>query len=133
VATTAVSVKDLSDAAYAGLSAYGGANDAVGVAVSKSELMLWKRRHGKTNIVARKDHSWPIVTVRYRTLPDVRFAFEVSGDGERWEEMKVGKGAPGLAITRWDGSVRPALYSGGSPGAEGKFEYFKLAKSPNGS
>jgi xylan 1,4-beta-xylosidase len=117
VATTQVDLRDRrGGSAFAGLSAYGDAENSVGVGVmGGSAVGLWRMEKGKgephmqSDVLPRGPSAYLRMTVREGHL----YRFAVSGDGRDWKD--VGEEVDGSYLPPWDRGVRVALVATGGP------------------
>lgn len=117
VATTQLDLRGSRAAtAFAGLSAYGDAENSVGVGVTGAgEVGVWRMEKGKGAPVMRRDMlprggvAYLRMTVREGHL----YSFAVSGDQLVWSN--VGEEVDGSFLPPWDRGVRVALVATGGP------------------
>jgi xylan 1,4-beta-xylosidase len=117
VATTQVDLRDRrGGSAFAGLSAYGDAENSLGIGVMGGNAVgLWRVEKGKgephmqSNVLPRGDTAYLRMTARDGHL----YRFAVSGDGRNWTD--VGEEVEGSFLPPWDRGVRVALVSTGGP------------------
>jgi xylan 1,4-beta-xylosidase len=117
VATTQVDLRERrGGSAFAGLSAYGDAENSIGVGVMGGNAVgLWRMEKGKgephmqSEVLPRGDEAFLRMTVREGHL----YRFAVSGDGRGWKD--VGDEIDGSFLPPWDRGVRVALVATGGP------------------
>jgi xylan 1,4-beta-xylosidase len=118
VATTQLDLRDLKGSTLAGLSAYGDAENSVGVGIMNgSAVGVWRIEKGKGNgepsmhadLMPRGASAYLRMNVREGHL----YRFAVSGDGRSWRD--VGEEVDGSFLPPWDRGVRVALVSTGGP------------------
>jgi xylan 1,4-beta-xylosidase len=117
VATTQLDLRERSSAtAFAGLWAYGDAENSVGVAVTGAgEVGVWRMEKGvpisvlRSDVMPRGASAFLRMTVREGHL----YRFAVSGDGRAWKD--VGGENDGSFLPPWDRGVRVALVATGGP------------------
>jgi beta-xylosidase len=133
VATTVVDTRTMPAGVLAGLSAYGDADNALGLSVGNAgKMVMWQRE--------KKDQSPPQQTVVMLDAPRAgrvhlrmaatdgrRFRFAVSRDGRNWTD--VGGEIDGDYLPRWDRGIRVALVVGGTGAATGHFDSLRIAAS----
>jgi xylan 1,4-beta-xylosidase len=110
---------------FAGLSVYGNAQNAIGLALSGGQVMLWRREKGVQHTVATASlpGSGPL-QLRVTATGGARFDFAMSADGRKWDP--VGPEAAGGYLPPWDLAVRVALAVGGPAGSEGRFDWIRV-------
>lgn len=127
-ATTLVDVSGLKPGAYAGLSAYGNPENALGLAVGGGKAILWRReKNQQQNVVAIDAPKSPMVYLRLSADNGSHFRFAVSGNGKDWQTVGETEGA---YLPPWDLAVRVALTAGGVPGAVGRFDWLRITPVP---
>ena len=124
--TATVRVARPSDpAAFAGLSIYGDAANAIGLSLSGSHVILWRREKGSQKIVTTVDApAVKIVDLRVTATDGSRFQFAMSADGETWQS--IGENTEAGDLPPWDLAVRIALAVGGPMESEGRFEWIRI-------
>ncbi|HLM55128.1 MAG TPA: family 43 glycosylhydrolase [Pyrinomonadaceae bacterium] len=128
VATVSLDTGRLLKDATAGLSAYGDAENALGVSYrSNGQVVLWRREKKEHREIAsveapRSGRLQLRMTAREGRL--YRFAW--SADGSGWTE--VGGEQDGSYLPPWDRGVRVALVAGGAAG--GHFDWLRVAADP---
>ena len=133
VATTAVNMRGVREAEFAGLSAYGDAENALGISVdNKKVVILWRREKNeyKENILTDFVGTLPrsgLVQLRMTAREGHLYGFAVSDDGRTWTD--VGGEVDGSYLPPWDRGVRVALVAGGSRGGGGRFGHFRIEPS----
>jgi xylan 1,4-beta-xylosidase len=128
VTTTQVDLRDRrGGSAFAGLSAYGDAENSVGVGVMGGNAVgLWRMEKGKgephmqSDVLPRGDVAFLRMTVREGHL----YRFAVSGDGRGWKD--VGDEIDGSFLPPWDRGVRVALVATGGPA---RFGFLRIEPS----
>ncbi len=129
IATAVIEAAALRPGVSAGLSAFGDADNAVGLSVADGKLILWRRDHGKAARLADADAP-PVQKLHLRVTANAgfQFHFAASADGEKW--LSVGDDLIGKSLPPWDRSIRLALTVGGTEDAEGEFDSFRIAPVP---
>jgi beta-xylosidase len=112
-------------AAFAGLSVYGNAANAVGLSLSGSRVILWRRDKGVQQTVATADApgAGP-VHLRVISTGGANLQFAMSADERTWQA--IGGETPGGPRPPWDLAVRIALAVGGPAGSEGRFDWVRI-------
>jgi xylan 1,4-beta-xylosidase len=119
-------------AAFAGLSVYGNAGNAIGLSLAGSQVILWRREKGNQQTVATSDApGTAAVQLRVSAIQGSRFQFAFSTDGRTWQD--VGSNTEGGYLPPWDLAVRIALAVGGPAGSEGRFDWIRIEQQAAGS
>jgi hypothetical protein len=109
----------------AGLSIYGDAGNAIGLSLSGTRAILWRREKGSQKTVATVDApAVQVVDLRVTATDGSRFQFAMSADGETWQS--IGENTQAGDLPPWDLAVRIALAVGGPAGSEGQFEWIRI-------
>jgi xylan 1,4-beta-xylosidase len=133
VATTVVNMRGVREAEFAGLSAYGDAENALGISVdNKKVVILWRREKNdyKENILTDFVGTMPrggVVQLRMTAREGHLYRFAVSDDGRAWKD--VGEEVDGQFLPPWDRGVRVALVAGGARGVAARFESLRIEPS----
>jgi xylan 1,4-beta-xylosidase len=132
VATTQLDLRDRRGGSdFAGLSAYGDAENSIGVGVmGASAVGLWRIEKGKggephmqSDVLPRGPFAYLRMSVREGHL----YRFAVSGDGRVWKD--VGEEVDGSYLPPWDRGVRVALVA---TGGSARFGFLRVEPSrPN--
>jgi beta-xylosidase len=132
VATTVVNMRGVREEEFAGLSAYGDAENCLGVSVdNKGVIILWRREKNvlKENILTDfvgTMQTWS-VHLRMTALDGHLYRFAVSDDGRTWHD--VGEEMDGSFLPPWDRGVRVALVAGGGLKRFLRFESLRIEPS----
>jgi xylan 1,4-beta-xylosidase len=125
MATTLLDTRGLKPGALAGLSAYGDSENAIGIGVGGSAVVVWRREKNDHKIVASAEApNARFVYLRMTASGGDKFRFAISGDGRRWKE--VGDGLEGSYLPPWDRAVRVALTYGGAKGDFARFDWLRI-------
>jgi xylan 1,4-beta-xylosidase len=132
VATTVVNMRGVREAEFAGLSAYGDAENALGVSVdNKKVVILWRREKNDYKETILTDFvntmRGGIVHLRMTAREGHVYRFAVSDDGRKWTD--VGGEVDGSFLPPWDRGVRVALVAGGARGLPLRFESLRIEPS----
>ncbi|HEX8283177.1 MAG TPA: family 43 glycosylhydrolase [Pyrinomonadaceae bacterium] len=131
VATAVVDLGGLRGSETAGLSAYGDAENALGVSVERGGgTILWRREKnaltsnpvsGPANIQRR-----PPATLHLRMTARAGhlYRFSASADGRTWHDL--GGEVDGAYLPPWDRGVRVALVAGGARGVRARFDSLRI-------
>ena len=135
VATAVVDLRGMQDSTWAGLAAYGDAENALGISVDRTVArgggtILWRR---EKNVFTYTGGSGPadmqrglLTTVHLRmSVRDGHlYRFSVSPDGRTWKDF--GQEIDGAYLPPWDRGVRVALVAGGLRGATARFKSLRI-------
>jgi xylan 1,4-beta-xylosidase len=130
VATAVVNMRGVGEAKFAGLSAYGDAENCLGISVdNKGVVILWRREKNdyKENILTDLVGTMPragVVQLRMTAREGHLYRFAVSHDGRTWKD--VGGEVDGQFLPPWDRGVRVALVAGGGRGVPLHFESLRI-------
>ncbi|MDT5271444.1 MAG: xylan 1,4-beta-xylosidase [Acidobacteriota bacterium] len=135
VATAVVDLRGMKGAELVGLSAYGDAENALGVSVdSGGGLILWRReknaytseaeRRGPASMQRRPLDS---IQLRMRAREGHLYRFSASANGQSWVDL--GEEVDGAFLPPWDRGVRVALIAGGTRSAAGRFDSLRIEPS----
>lgn len=132
VAETVVDTRGMKQGAFAGLSAYGDGENALGLAVGDGRLVLWQRQRREQNVDHREVSSTPaprggLLRLRMTARDGHLYRFAVSSDGRGW--TNVGEELDGSYLPPWDRGVRVALTVGGAQGAAARFDRLDMTPS----
>jgi xylan 1,4-beta-xylosidase len=125
VATTLVDLSGMKQGALAGLSAYNGREDALGVLAGAGKILIYKREAKKHQILTTM--SAPAATLLYlrmKVQDGSSYSFAYSLDGREWKE--IGDSVNGAYME----GIRVALTAGGIEGASAKFEWLRITPAP---
>jgi beta-xylosidase len=127
-ATTVIETGRLNAGAMAGLTAYGDAENALGLSVRDGRVVLWRREKKEQRTIATQDApSVASLHIRMRVREGHRYRFAISRDGRDWQN--VGDEVDGQYLPPWDRGVRVALTAGGTRGAMGRFGFLRIEPS----
>ncbi len=116
----------------AGLSAFGDVQNALGVAMDASKIIIYKRQNGKTETLASEQTTSRILFIRMNVRSGHKFNFSISDDRKHWMPIGSAVDLEGAYLPPWDRGIRIALTVGGAPDAEGRFDYLRIdPKSSN--
>ena len=135
VATAVVDLRGMKGAGLAGLSAYGDAENALGVSADRGGgLILWRReknaytfeaaRRGPASMQRRPLDS---IHLRMRAREGHLYRFSASANGRTW--IDLGEEVDGAFLPPWDRGVRVALVAGGTRGAAVRFDSLRIEPS----
>ena len=131
VATAVVDLRGMKGSSAAGLSAYGDAENALGVSVGRGDgLVLWRREKNEQKETVLPDSvgkSRGVVYIRMTAREGHLYRFAVSEDGRAWKEL--GGEVDGAFLPPWDRGVRVALVAGGARGSRARFESLRIEPS----
>ncbi|HEX8500005.1 MAG TPA: family 43 glycosylhydrolase [Pyrinomonadaceae bacterium] len=131
VATAVIDLRGMRGAETAGLSAYGDADNALGVSVERGGgLLLWRREKKALTKDAVSGPSGarrqPLTKIylRMQAREGRLYRFSASADGRAWQD--IGGEVDGSFLPPWDRGVRVALVAGGARGAAGRFDSLRI-------
>jgi len=128
VATTLLETRMNSNEAMGGLSAYGDAENALGVAVGGREVIVWKLEKNSEERIALMDAPRGARTFIRMTARDGHlYRFAVSNDGRNWKD--AGEEVDGSYLPPWDRGVRVALTVNRVANAQAKFDWLRITPS----
>jgi xylan 1,4-beta-xylosidase len=124
VATVLLNTSEMKTGALAGLAAYSGREDALGIAAGVGKIIVYLREGKKQQVI--KSLNAPAASLLYLRMSvfdgsHYRFAF--SQDGRQWQEASDSVNANFLE------GVRISLTAGGVKGASAKFEWIRITPS----
>jgi xylan 1,4-beta-xylosidase len=124
-ATTVVDTRGGSG--FAGLGAYGDAENALGLAIgSNGRVVLYRRERGQHAVVSETNLTGDmqrgnLLHIRMTAHGGNRFRFAISRDGQRWQT--IGDELDGSYLPPWDRGIRVALTASGIS----RFESLRIA------
>jgi xylan 1,4-beta-xylosidase len=124
VATTQINLALSGRGALVGLSAFGDAENALGITIGDGQIKVWNMERKGVRTVASAKTAAGLVSLRMTARDGERYRFAYSSDGKVWTPL--GDEVQGSHLE----SVRIALTSGGAAGAVGKFEWFRIEPAP---
>ncbi len=129
-AVTEIDAASLRKGNSAGLSAFGDANNAMGLSLGNGKLTLWRRIHGALTQLGQVDApDAKKIQLRLVTRDGFKFTFATSTDSVKWNT--VGDDQSGKGLPPWDRSVRIALTLEGDKNARAAFRAFHLTADNN--
>jgi beta-xylosidase len=133
-AETVIDRKSVHAGSLAGFSAFGDADNALGLVLNASDLQLWRRQRARHEILStQKIEDGPELHIRITASEGHKFRFLISADGRAWKDVGGNVDLEGEYLPPWDRGVRVALTVGGSQEAEGRFKSFSMeAELPKG-
>jgi beta-xylosidase len=127
-ATTALAARNMRQGTHAGMSAYGDAENALGVGVADGKVVIWRREKNEHRTLTTADMpDASSLFLRMRARDGHRYRFAVSHDGRNWRD--VGDELDGSYLPPWDRGVRVALTAGGASGASARFAFLRIEPS----
>ena len=105
----------------AGLSAYSGRDDALGILTGDGKILIYVRENKKHRIVKTVNApQTSLLYLRMSVTEGWRYRFAYSTDGRDWKELE------GEINGSFLEGVRVALTAGGGEGAAGNFEWLRV-------
>jgi beta-xylosidase len=127
IATALLDARGITAGAMAGLSAFGDRENALGVAIRDSKVVVWRRQRNKHETLATSDApGGPRLFFRIAAKEGHRFQFAISSDGGDWKNVGQDIDVEGNYLPPWDRGVRVALTVGGAENALGKFDWLRI-------
>jgi xylan 1,4-beta-xylosidase len=124
IATTLVSTAGMKEGTLAGLSAYSGRDDALGIAGGPGRIIVYLRERKQQRVVkAFNTTITPQLYLRMRVKGGSHYRFSFSGDGREWKD--AGEEIDGSFLE----GARISLTAGGVKGASARFEWFRITPS----
>jgi beta-xylosidase len=124
VATTLVETSGMKQETLAGLSAYSGSEDALGVVTGNGKILVYMRerkKHQVVNVIAAPDAS--LIYLRMTVADGARYRFAFSVNGREWKE--IGGEINGSYLEE----AHISLTVGGTKGASARFESMRIEPS----
>lgn len=124
VATALVKTSEMKTGSLAGLSAYSGRDDALGMAVGGGKIIIYLREAKKNRVV--KTLNAPAATLLYLRMTVTNgshYRFTFSTDGREWTDASEEINGSFLE------GVRISLTAGGIKGASARFEWIRITPS----
>ena len=111
----------------AGLSAFGDAQNALGIAVLDNQVTVFQRRKNKHETVATTPApASASLHLRLQASEGHRFKFAYSVDGRSWQSAGSDMDLEGNYLPPWDRGLRVALTVGGRASASAQFDSFRV-------
>jgi xylan 1,4-beta-xylosidase len=121
VAETTLDARNLRPGMTAGLSAYGDAENALGLAFNNGKVIVWRREKNQHSVVSSTDAPASAnLRLRMTAREGHLYRFALSDDGRNWKE--VGDELEGSYLPPWDRGVRVALTAGGAQRTAARFD-----------
>ncbi|WP_237586697.1 family 43 glycosylhydrolase [Pontibacter russatus] len=127
-ATAALKSSDLQGGTMAGLTAIGDSDNAVGIALSDEQIVLWGMKGGSLSTIARADapSEEEMVQLRLTAEEGDQLQFAWSADGTTWHPLNEGKAVDASYLPPWDRAVRVGLTAKGPAAATAAFDWFRV-------
>jgi xylan 1,4-beta-xylosidase len=127
VAMTLVDVHQLPPGGFAGLSAFGDMENALGISAGAHELVLWRRQKGKTeNVASAPVNAAAGMHLKMSAAQGHLFRFSYSVNGRDWIALGGEMDLDGAYLPPWDRGVRVALTAGGIENVNARFDWLHL-------
>lgn len=124
VATTLIASSEMKPGTLAGLSAYNGRDDALGIMVGNGQILIYMRESKKHQVIKMvKAPQTSLLYLRMVVTDGSHYRFAFSSDGRTWQD--VGDEVNGSFLE----AVRISLTVGGAEGAAAKFEWIRVLPS----
>jgi xylan 1,4-beta-xylosidase len=124
VATALINMSEMKTGALAGLAAYSGRDDALGIAAGAGKIIVYSREGKKQQVI--KTLNAPATSLLYLRMSvsgGSHYSFAFSQDGREWKEAGASVNAGFLE------GARISLTAGGVKGASAKFEWVRITSS----
>ncbi len=126
-ATAAVDKSSLQKGTMAGLTAIGDNDNAVGIAVSDAEILLWSVKGNKLTTISKAAAPQDkMIQLRLTTVNGDQMTFDWSTDGTSWNSLNKGAAFDASYLPPWDRGVRVGLTAKGPSSATAAFDWFRL-------
>jgi xylan 1,4-beta-xylosidase len=124
-ATVELDPQSLGESDWAGLTAYGDENNALGIAVHQKSITVWRRRSGKDATTATTPSpAASAIHLRMQVSGGDQYTFAYSADGTRWTALN--ERLSGDYLPPWDLATRIAISAGGSKSTQARFASFRV-------
>jgi beta-xylosidase len=125
-AATRIETGGLPATARAGLVAYGDFDNAIGISVSREQIIVWRREKGieKPLAVEEAPANARAFYLRITARKNSRFQFGFSTDNQTWKT--IGPDINGDSLPPWDRSMRVALTAAGPDGLQVRFDWLRI-------
>jgi beta-xylosidase len=121
IATTSIDISGMKQGALAGLSAFSGSEDALGVVTGDGKILVYMRERKKHQVIyTTAAPRAPLIYLRMTVTAGARYRFAFSVDGREWREL--GGEINGSYLE----GVRISLTVGGAAGASARFESMQI-------
>jgi beta-xylosidase len=120
VATTLIDTSRMKPLSLAGLSAYQGREDAIGITVGDRTVSVYVREGKKHQIISRENLVASRIYLRMAVTDGSRFRFAFSQDGNNWKDC-----GSEIQFTSLE-AARIALTAGGAEGIAAKFDWLRV-------
>ncbi|RDC61968.1 family 43 glycosylhydrolase [Adhaeribacter pallidiroseus] len=125
--TTLLDKSSLTNGATAGLAAVGDNSNAVGVSVSKGDLILWSVKDNKlTTLDKIKAPAENTVQLKLTARKGDQLEFAWSTNGTAWNQFNKGQAIDAAYLPPWDRGVRTGLFAKGPTNTTATFDWFKV-------
>ncbi len=125
--TTLLNKSNLANGVTAGLAAIGDHSNAVGLSVSKGDLVLWSVKEGKVTtldkIPAPTENT---IQLKLSARQGDKLEFAWSTNGTAWNQMNKGLAIDAAYLPPWDRGVRTGLFAKGPANTSATFDWFKV-------
>jgi beta-xylosidase len=121
-ATTLVDTSKMKAPAVAGLSAYQGRENAVGIVAGSGTVLTYVREGEKHRIISSETATASRLYLRMTVMNGARFRFAFSYDGQNWKNC-----GDEIELRHLE-AVRIALTAGGAKGVAAKFDWLRVTR-----
>jgi beta-xylosidase len=125
VATVLINTDGMKREALAGLAAYSGREDALGIAAGAGKVLIYLREGKKQRVIKTLNApaAASLLYLRMSVTDGSHYRFAFSSDGREWKEASESVNASSLE------GARISLTAGGIKGASAKFEWIRITPS----
>jgi xylan 1,4-beta-xylosidase len=130
VAATRIETGGLPATARAGLVAYGDFDNAIGISVTRQQIIVWRREKGVEHVLATEEapSAARAFYLRVTARKGARFQCGFSTDNQTWKT--IGPDINGDSLPPWDRSMRVALTAAGPEGLQVRFDWLRIDLAP---
>lgn len=126
--TTSIDQSYLQKGTMAGLAAVGDTENAVGLALSNGDIVVWQTKSNITTTVAKTkapaDENLIQLKLTARNGDEMQFAW--STDGQQWNTVNGAETIDASYLPPWDRGVRVGLTVKGPSASTASFDWFKI-------
>jgi xylan 1,4-beta-xylosidase len=125
-AATRIETGGLPATARAGLVAYGDFDNAIGISVSREQIIIWRRDKGVEKILGAEGapSNARAFYLRITARKGSHFQCGFSTDNKSWKP--IGADINGDSLPPWDRSMRVALTAAGPEGLQVRFDWLRI-------
>ncbi|MCC9135354.1 family 43 glycosylhydrolase [Pontibacter silvestris] len=127
-ATTAIDKNSLQNGTMAGLAAIGDNENAVGIAVTNGDIIIWTTKSNITTTIAKTaaPASTNLLRLKLSSENGEQMQFAWSTDGKQWNTLQDADSVDASYLPPWDRGVRVGLTVKGPSAATATFDWFRI-------